>query len=132
MNLFIFSDDLRIKDNEALYEASLDQNGLVALFIINKSKNKDHSDSLAKLKLKLLSLEKIKLNLSSLNISLKILYSKNISDEPYDVLNFCKLHEIKNIFLNSEYPFNENQRNINLQKIIQGYLSKFLLLIQKK
>ncbi len=117
MNLFIFSEDLRINDNKALYEASLDQNGLVALFIIDKTKNKDHGDSLAKLKLKLLSLEQIRVKLSSLNISLKILYSKNISDEPYDVLNFCKLHEIKNIFLNSEYPFNENQRNINLQKI---------------
>ena len=30
MNLFIFSEDLRIEDNKALYEASLDQNGLVA------------------------------------------------------------------------------------------------------
>ena len=99
MNLFIFSEDLRVKDNKALYEASLDQNGLVALFIIDKTKNKDHGDSLAKLKLKLLSLEQIRVKLSSLNISLKILYSKNISDEPYDVLNFCKLHEIKNIFL---------------------------------
>ena len=53
MNLFIFSDDLRTQDNKALYEASLDQNGLVALFIIDKEKNKDHGDSLAKLKLKL-------------------------------------------------------------------------------
>ena len=37
MNLFIFSDDLRISDNRALYEASLNQNGLVALFIIEES-----------------------------------------------------------------------------------------------
>ena len=72
MNLFIFSDDLRIKDNRALYEASLDQDGLVVLFIIDKTKNKAHGDSLAKLKLKLLGLEKITEPLSSLNISLKI------------------------------------------------------------
>ena len=44
MNLFIFSDDLRIKDNRALYEASLDQDGLVVLFIIDKTKNKAHGD----------------------------------------------------------------------------------------
>ena len=117
MNLFIFSDDLRIKDNKALYEASLGQNGLVALFVINKIKNKDHGDSLPKLKLKLLSLEKIIESLSSLNVSLKILYSKKISDEPRDILDFCKLHGIKKIFLNSEYPFNEKQRNIHLEEI---------------
>ena len=35
MNLFIFSEDLRIKDNKALYEASLEQKGLIALYIIN-------------------------------------------------------------------------------------------------
>ena len=117
MNLFIFSDDLRVKDNRALYEASLDQNGLVALFIIDKTKNKDHGDSLAKLKLKLLCLEEITNTLGLLNIPLKILYSKIISDEPGDILDFCKSHGIKKIFLNSEYPFNEKQRNINLEKI---------------
>ena len=121
MNLFIFSDDLRIKDNRALYEASLDQDGLVALFIIDKTKNKAHGDSPAKLKLKLLGLEKITEPLSSLNISLKILYSHKISDEPGDILNFCKSHGIKKIFLNSEYPFNEKQRNKNLKKICHQY-----------
>ena len=121
MNLFIFSEDLRIKDNRALYEASLDQNGLVALYIIDKAKNKDHGDSLAKLKLKLLALEKIKGPLNSLNISLKILYSRAISEEPSDVSNFCKQNEIKNIFLNSEYPFNERQRNVVLQNICHEF-----------
>ena len=77
MNLFIFSEDLRIEDNKALYEASLDQNGLTALYIIDKAKNKEHGDSLARLKLKLLALEKIKESLNSMNISLKILYSRN-------------------------------------------------------
>ena len=80
MNLFIFSDDLRTQDNKALYEASLDQNGLIAQFIIDKEKNKDHGDSLAKLKLKLLALEKIKDPLNTLNISLKILYSKKMTE----------------------------------------------------
>ena len=124
MNLFIFSDDLRTQDNKALYEASLDQDGLVALFIIDKEKNKDHGDSLAKLKLKLLGLEKIKDSLISLNISLKILYSEKISDEPRDILNFCRSNGIKKIFLNSEYPFNEKQRNNNLEEIcLQHHIS---------
>ena len=95
MNLFIFSDDLRISDNRALYEASLNQNGLIVLFIINKTKNNEHGDSLPKLKLRLLALEEIKKSLDSLNISLKILLSNKISEETDDILDFCKSHGIK-------------------------------------
>ncbi|MDA9705203.1 DNA photolyase family protein [SAR86 cluster bacterium] len=115
MNLFIFSEDLRIRDNKALYEASLEQEGLIALYIINKGKNEEHGDSLAKLKLKLLALAEIRNPLVSLNIPIKILHSRDIKDEPKEILEFCKKHQITNIFLNSEYPFNEQQRNKNLE-----------------
>ncbi len=117
MNLFIFSEDLRIKDNKALYEASLSRKGLCALYIIDKGKYEDHGDSHAKLKLKFLALEQIKKSFFSLNISLKIIHSQKISDEPSEILKFCQKHSIKNVFLNSEYPFNENQRNIKLEKL---------------
>ncbi len=117
MNLFIFSEDLRTKDNKALYEASLSRKGLSALYIINKGKYEDHGDSLAKLKLKFLALEHIKKSFVSLNISLKIIHSQNISAEPFEILKFCQKYNIKNVFLNSEYPFNENQRNIKLEKL---------------
>ena len=117
MNLYIFSEDLRIKDNKALYEASLEQNGLIALYIINKGKNEEHGDSLAKLKLKLLALAEIRNPLVSLNIPIKILHSQDIKDEPKEILGFCKKHQITNIFLNSEYPFNEQQRNKKLETL---------------
>ena len=87
------------------------------LYIINKGKNEEHGDSLAKLKLKLLALAKYKNPLVSLNISLKIFHSQKIKDEPKEILEFCKKHQIKNIFLNSEYPFNEKQRNKKLEKL---------------
>ena len=117
MNLYIFSEDLRIRDNKALYEASIEQKGLIALYIINKGKNEEHGDSLAKLKLKLLALAEIRNPLISLNIPIKILHSQEITDEPKEILEFCKKHQITNIFLNSEYPFNEQQRNKNLEKL---------------
>ena len=85
MNLFIFSEDLRLKDNKALYESSLEQKGLIALYIINKGKNEEHGDSLAKLKLKLLALAEIRNHLLSLNIPIKILNSEEIKDEPKDI-----------------------------------------------
>ena len=117
MNLYIFSEDLRLRDNKALYEASLEQKGLIALYIINKGKNEEHGDSLAKLKLKLLTLSEIRNPLVSLNIPIKILHSQDIRDEPKEILEFCKKHQITNIFLNSEYPFNEQQRNKKLETL---------------
>ena len=117
MNLFIFSEDLRLRDNRALYESSLEQKGLIALYIINKGKNEEHGDSLAKLKLKLLALAEISNHLLSLNIPIKILYSQEIKDEPKEILDFCKKYQITNIFLNSEYPFNEQQRNKKLETL---------------
>ncbi|MDA9729413.1 DNA photolyase family protein [SAR86 cluster bacterium] len=117
MNLYIFSEDLRIKDNRALYEASSEQKGLIALYIINKGKNEEHGDSLAKLKLKLRALAEISNSLVSLNIPIKILHSQEIKDEPKEILEFCKKHQITNIFLNSEYPFNEQLRNKKLESL---------------
>ena len=128
MNLFIFSEDLRIRDNKALYEASLEQKGLIALYIINKRKNEEHGDSLAKLKLKLLALAEIRNPLVSLNIPIKILHSQDIKDEPKEILGFCKKYQITNIFLNSEYPFNEAQRNKKLETICN---SRFKNLVKK-
>ena len=97
MNLFIFSEDLRLRDNKALYQASLEQKGLIALYIINKGKNEEHGDSLAKLKLKLLALAEIRNPLVSLNIPIKILHSQDIKDEPKEILDFCKKYQITNI-----------------------------------
>ena len=117
MNLYIFSEDLRLRDNKALYEASLEQEGLIALYIINIKKNEEHGDSLAKLKLKLLALTEMRNPLTSLNIPIKILHSQDIKDEPKEILEFCKKHQITKIFLNSEYPFNEQQRNKKLETL---------------
>ena len=92
MNLYIFSEDLRIRDNKALYEASLEQKGLIALYIINKGKNEEHGDSLAKLKLKLLALAEIRNPLVSLSIPIKILHSQDIRDEPKEILEISTIH----------------------------------------
>ena len=97
MNLFIFSEDLRMRDNKALYQASLEQKGLIALYIINKGKNEEHGDSLAKLKLKLLALAEIRNPLVSLNIPIKILHSQDIKDEPKEILGFCKFGLIRTL-----------------------------------
>ena len=59
-NLFIFSNDLRLEDNAALYNASLSKNGLEALFLFNKDKWQLHYESPLKIKFQLNNLENIK------------------------------------------------------------------------
>ena len=48
-NLFIFSNDLRLEDNPALYNASLDKNGLEALFLFNEKNGNFITKVLSKL-----------------------------------------------------------------------------------
>ena len=64
---------------------------------INKGKNEEHGDSLAKLKLKLLALAEISKHLVSFNIPIKILHSQDIKDEPKEIL---KKPEVKENGLN--------------------------------
>ena len=49
-NLFIFSNDLRLQDNEALYEASLNADALEAVFLFSPNKWKLHNESSLKIK----------------------------------------------------------------------------------
>ena len=52
-NLFIFSNDLRLDDNAALYQSSLSKKGLTTAFIFNPKKWEDHNDSPLKIKFQL-------------------------------------------------------------------------------
>ena len=120
MNLFIFSEDLRLNDNPALSHASLTQEGLIALVVLNKSKNFDHNDCTEKLALKLLTLQKLQKKLEELRIILKVLFSEHLTYEPEDIFEFCKSQNIKKVFINDEYPFNEKSRNKKLEKLCIG------------
>ena len=120
MNLFIFSEDLRLNDNPALSHASLTQEGLIALVVLNKSKNFDHNDCTEKLALKLLTLQKLQKKLEELRIILKVLFSEHLTNEPEDIFEFCKSQNIKKVFINDEYPFNEKSRNKKLEKLCIG------------
>ena len=116
-NLFIFSNDLRLEDNAALYNASLSKNGLEALFLFNKDKWQLHYESPLKIKFQLNSLEKIKEELNNLNINLRVL-SPKLDDENKLILEEALKINASKVFINSEYGFNEKQRDENLRKLL--------------
>ena len=116
-NLFIFSNDLRLEDNAALYNASLNKNGLEALFLFNKDKWQLHYESPLKIKFQLNSLEKIKEELNNLNINLRVL-SPKLDDENKLILEEALKINASKVFINSEYGFNEKQRDENLRKLL--------------
>ena len=116
-NLFIFSNDLRLEDNAALYNASLSKNGLEALFLFNKDKWQLHYESPLKIKFQLNNLEKIKEELNNLNINLRVLFPK-LDDENKLILEEALKINASKVFINSEYGFNEKQRDENLRKLL--------------
>jgi len=116
-NLFIFSNDLRLEDNAALYNASLNKNGLEALFLFNKDKWQLHYESPLKIKFQLNNLEKIKEELNNLNINLRVL-SPKLDDENKLILEEALKINASKVFINSEYGFNEKQRDENLRKLL--------------
>ena len=116
-NLFIFSNDLRLEDNAALYNASLGKNGLVALFLFNKDKWQLHYESPLKIKFQLNNLEKIKEELDNLNINLRVL-SPKLDDENKLILEEALKINASKVFINTEYGFNEKQRDENLRKLL--------------
>ena len=116
-NLFIFTNDLRLEDNAALYNASLSKNGLEALFLFNKDKWQLHYESPLKIKFQLNNLEIIKEELDNLNINLRVL-SPKLDDENKLILKEALKINASQVFINSEYGFNEKQSNENLRKLL--------------
>ena len=119
INLFIFSNDLRLKDNQALFEASINSNYLQAVFIYSPKKWDAHNESHLKIKFQLKNLEILKKELENLNINLKILYSDNIEDEPKVITQEALRVKANNVFINSEYGVNEKKRDEELKKLLE-------------
>ena len=101
-NLFIFSNDLRLEDNQALYEASINSKALQAVFIFSPNKWDTHNESHLKIKFQIKNLEILKKELQNLNINLKILFSDNIEDEPKVITQEALRVKANNVFINSE------------------------------
>ena len=118
-SLFIFNSDLRLKNNPALYNASLNGSSLTTLFIFNPKKWNNHNESNLKIAFQIEHLKELSEKLKNLNIPLKLINADGIEDESKKIIDFVKKNEIQEVFINKEYGVNEMQRDETLQKDLE-------------
>ena len=118
-SLFIFNSDLRLRNNPALYNASLNGSSLTTLFIFNPKKWNNHNESNLKIAFQIEHLKELSEKLKNLNIPLKLINADGIEDESKKIIDFVKKNEIQEVFINKEYGVNEMQRDETLQKDLE-------------
>ena len=118
-SLFIFNSDLRLKNNPALSNASLNGSSLTTIFIFNPKKWNNHNESNLKIAFQIEHLKELSEKLKNLNIPLKIINANGIEDESKKIIDFVKKNEIQEVFINKEYGVNEMQRDETLQKDLE-------------
>ena len=115
-NLFIFSKDFRLRDNPALFYAAENGESLVAMFINNPKKWKNHNESDLKIAFQIENLKSISNKLDELNISLKVIHAEGMGEENRKIIEYIKNNNINDVFINKEYGINEINRDQNLEK----------------
>ena len=118
-SLFIFNSDLRLKNNPALSNASLNGSSLTTVFIFNPKKWNNHNESNLKIAFQIEHLKELSEKLKNLNIPLKLINADGIEDESKKIIDFVKKNEIQEVFINKEYGVNEMQRDETLQKDLE-------------
>lgn len=120
MNLVWFRRDLRIDDNPALYFASQKKEGVIALFIeTTKTWQRHDMGDVQKhfLQQNLIELEK---DLSALNIPFIHLKTDYFSECPGLIKEVAKKYDIKNLYYNRQYEWDELKRDALIHKKLQS------------
>lgn len=118
-NLYIFSNDLRLSDNKALFEASKHSDSLEVAFLYNPKKWESHNESPLKIRFQLANLEILKKDLKGLNINLKIIYADGIEEESLKILEEAELIGASGVYINKEYGINERRRDAALKNTLE-------------
>jgi len=115
MNLVWFRNDLRLHDQPALHaacqHAQQDGSGVLALFIFSPQQWQQHDRSAAQVDFLLRSLASLQHDLAALNIPLKLLNIPLYDDIPAALVEFCQQHQIRQVYCNQEYEWNERLRD---------------------
>ena len=98
-SLFIFNSDFRLKNNPALFHASLKGSSLIAAFVFNPKKWNNHNESNLKIAFQIEHLKVLSEKLKNLNIPLKLINADGIEDESKQIIDFVKKNEIQEVFI---------------------------------
>ncbi|MEC7120011.1 MAG: deoxyribodipyrimidine photo-lyase, partial [Pseudomonadota bacterium] len=111
MNLVWFRNDLRLHDQPALHAARQQGEAVLALYILSPLQWQQQHRSARQVDLLLRSLVSLQQDLATLNIPLKLLNVPLYADIPAALTDFCQQYQIKQVYCNQEYEWNERLRD---------------------
>jgi deoxyribodipyrimidine photo-lyase len=110
-NLVWFRHDLRVTDNPALFHASAAQDGVIALYVLNTELIDQHHTSPVQLDFIVRHLCLLSQDLAAINIPLLLERVESTGDIPGRLLRLCQTFRCNNLYLNAEYPVDEQRRD---------------------
>jgi len=131
MKLVWFRNDLRVRDNPALYQASEDArknntgsdesliSGVIAVVTFCPQQWLLHDESPSKLAFWLANLAQLKLELNALNIPLKVISGDLFSSVGDLLLEFSKCYQCNALYINQEYCLNEQRRDDQVNSLFK-------------
>ncbi|KAF9170033.1 hypothetical protein BGX20_009516 [Mortierella sp. AD010] len=123
--LMWFRTDLRLKDNKALYEASMrskvggTDRYLIALFIISEEEWAEHDEAPIKIDFWMKNLTSLKRSLDELSIPLIVKTAKLKSDLVKMIESVVEEMDISHVFWNADLMVDEQRRDRAVRKALQ-------------
>lgn len=106
-----FRRDLRVSDNKALYNASVDSDQIIAVYFLTPDQWRKHNDSLKKISFWMEGLLCLQKELQKLNIPLVVYKCKLFRDIPELLNRFAVETNVSRVYFNNEYEYNEVGRD---------------------
>lgn len=132
MHLVWFRADLRIHDQPALSAAieaaNQQQQGVIALFIHTPQQWQAHDRSAIQIDLERRSLALLAESLAQLNVRLYHLEVADFAGLPVALLDWCQQAGVRQVWANAQYEWNERQRDVAVQQILDAQAIAFQLL----
>ena len=105
-----FRNDLRLRDNPALYHAC-ERGDVVAVFFICGAQWRDHDVGDNRLAFLLDCLHHLKQDLHNHRIALRVEHAARFSDVPHRIVGLASALNLDRVAFNEEYPLNEKKRD---------------------
>lgn len=134
LNLVWFRNDLRLADNPALFHALANGGQTTALFIVHPEQHQVHGEAPLKLEFIKAHVNDLVKRLQKLGVNSMVKQLPRFDDVPQYLHEIIEQLNIKKVYFNRSYWFNENQRDQSCIKIlthagieVNSYHSHYLL-----
>ncbi|KAF9955663.1 hypothetical protein BGZ72_003513 [Mortierella alpina] len=123
-SLIWFRNDLRLKDNTALYAASMrskvGNRYLIGLYILSEEEWADHDEAPLKIDFWMRNLASLKHSLDKLAIPLVVKRAAHKADVAGIVETVVREMEVSHVFWNAELMINEQRRDATVRKVLSN------------